>query len=65
MRSRDLDLDFTNSDVTDKAGVLRLVLRRDFAFSDQGICKFEVENRSSRVNNPGINSIQIILEKTQ
>ena len=65
IRHRDLVLDFAKKDESGKPGVLRLVLRREFAFSDKGACSFEIENRSAKVKNPGINSISIILEKSQ
>lgn len=65
IRSRDLILDFTKKKDSETFGTLRIVLRREFAFSDKGICKFEFENRSTKVNNPGIRDISIILEKSQ
>jgi len=65
IRSRDLILDFTKKDDGETPGILMIVLRREFAFSDKGICKFEFENRSTKVNNPGIHRVSIILEKSQ
>ncbi len=65
IRSRNLVLDFTKKEDGGTPGILRLVLRKEFAFSDRGVCKFEFENRSTRVNNPGIYSISIMLVRSQ
>lgn len=46
------------------SGTIRLVLRREYAFAEQGICKFEIENRSSKVITTGIKNLSILLEKS-
>ncbi len=66
IRSRDLILKFnTDGDKHSEPGKLRVILRKDFAFSEMGNCKFEIENRSQKVETSGLISIGIIIEKTQ
>ena len=65
IRSRDIELDFTHQGEGVGPGKIRLVLRREFAFTEQGLCQFEIENRSSKVKTPGMKSISVVLEKTQ
>lgn len=65
VRSRDIDLDFSKGVDSGDHSELKVLLRRDYAFSDQGKCIFEIENRSSEVNIGGIKSIGIYLEKAQ
>lgn len=66
MRARDIQLKMVSpGDEGDRPGIFKTVLRREFAFSDKGECKFEIENRSSRVTTNGVKSLSIILEKSQ
>ena len=66
IRSRDIQLDFnTDSDENTKPGKLSVVLRRDFAFSDKGNCKFEIENRSTKIVTPGMKSIGVLMKVSQ
>lgn len=66
VRSRDIQLDFgANKNENTKPGKLRVILRRDFAFSDTGNCKFEIENRSTKIVIPGMKSIGILMKKSQ
>jgi hypothetical protein len=66
MRSRDIQLDFSSDkNKNTPPGNLRVVLRKDFAFSDKGNCKFEIENRSTKIVTPGMKSIGVLMEKTQ
>jgi len=65
IRSRDIDLDFSKGVDAGNHFELMEILRRDYAFSDQGKCYFEIENRSSEVNTVGIQSVGIYFEKTQ
>ena len=65
VRSRDIDLDFSKGVGAGKQSELSVVLRREYAFSDQGKCYFEIENRSSEVNTVGIKSVGVYLEKSQ
>lgn len=64
MRSRNIELDFDKKEGSDEAGTLKIVLRKDYAFSDSGVCKIEIENRSQRLEASGLKRIGIILEKT-
>lgn len=66
IRSRDLILKFNaEDDKHSEPGKLRVILRKDFAFSEKGSCKFEIENRSQKVKTSGLISIGVILEKAQ
>lgn len=65
MRSRDMDLNFSKKENITEPGKIRLVLRREFAFSDKGVCQFEIENRSSKVVTPGMKSISVVFERSQ
>ena len=47
------------------SGIVSVVIRREYAFSEQGSCKFEIENRSSKVTTQGIKSLSILLQKAQ
>ena len=60
VRSRNLKFEFSEGD-----GVVREILRKDFAFAEEGICSFEIENRSQHVETPGIKKIRIILERVE
>lgn len=66
MRARDIQIKMVSpGDESDKPGIFTAVLRREFAFSDKGLCKFEIESRSSKVTTNGVKNISIILEKSQ
>jgi len=65
VRSRDIMLDFSHKGEGVVPGNIRIILRREFVFADQGLCKFEIENRSSKVVTPGMNNISVVLEKSQ
>ncbi len=66
IRSRDLILKFEpKGDKNSEPGKLRMLLRKDFAFSEKGNCKFEIENRSQKIETSGLISIGIIIEKAQ
>ena len=66
MRARDIQLKpGSSNDEGAVQGVFKVVLRRDFAFSDMGECTFEIENRSSKVMINGVKSLRILLEKSQ
>jgi gliding motility-associated lipoprotein GldH len=66
IRSRDLILKFNaEDDKYNESGKLRVLLRKDFAFSERGNCKFEIENRSQKIETSGLISIGITIEKTQ
>lgn len=65
MRARDLLLKPYSGADQKSDGHIRLPLRKDYAFSDIGPCKFEIENRSSRITTNGIKNISIVLEKIQ
>lgn len=65
VRSRDLDLDFEKSVSAGGHNELRVLLRKDYAFAEKGICYFEIENRSSNVNTDGIKSVGIYMESPQ
>ncbi|MCK5337841.1 MAG: hypothetical protein KAJ50_03480 [Bacteroidales bacterium] len=63
IRSRDLKLEFKDVDENSRPGRLRVMLRKDFAFAEKGLCSFEFENRSQNVITPGMKRLGIILEK--
>jgi len=63
VRSRDLDLGFKDVDENSSSGRLRVILRKDFAFAEKGLCLFEFENRSQNVVTPGMKRLGIVLEK--
>ncbi len=66
IRSRDLILKFEpKGDKNSEPGKLRVLLRKEFAFSEKGSCKFEIENRSQKIKTSGLISIGIIIEKAQ
>lgn len=65
MRNRDLTTKFNSALIEGENGIMKIPLRRDFAFSEKGLCTFEVENRSSKMNTPGMIHLSIILEKSQ
>ena len=58
VRSRSMTLDFSEGN-----GTIRLLLRKDFAFSEAGNCSFEFENRSQKIETPGIQKIGVVFEK--
>jgi hypothetical protein len=45
------------------SGRARVLLRRDFAYAEKGVCSFEIENRSQNIEMPGMNSIGVVLER--
>lgn len=63
IRSRNLSLEFNQGDNND--GVLKVKFRKDYAFAEKGICKFEFENRTQRIKAPGILKIGVIMERAQ
>jgi gliding motility-associated lipoprotein GldH len=65
VRSRDIMSDFRSAVTEGKEAGFRVILRREYAFSEKGICTFEIENRSSKVMLPGMKSISIIFERSQ
>jgi len=66
MRARDIQLEMAlPGEQTTSPGKFKVVLRKEFAFSEKGACKFEIESRSSKVNTDGVKSISIILERSQ
>ena len=42
--------------------IIRVTLRKDFAFTEKGICSFEIENRSQYVETQGMKRIGVIME---
>ena len=46
-------------------GTATVIIRKDFAFSESGICNFEIENRSQDIETIGIKKIGVVLEKIQ
>ncbi|RLD52263.1 MAG: hypothetical protein DRI97_14690 [Bacteroidetes bacterium] len=60
IRSRNLTLDMATGD-----GKIRVILRKDFAFSEKGPCTFEIENRSQNIETKGLKRIGIVLEKSK
>jgi len=44
-------------------GKIRVILRKDFAFSEQGICSFEIENRSQNIETSGLKNLGIVMER--
>jgi hypothetical protein len=65
VRSRDVELDFGKGKPVDDYARINIILRKGYAFSEKGKCIFEIENRSSDVNTPGMKSIGIFMEKVQ
>lgn len=65
VRSRDVNTKFGSAQVNEKEAVFRILIRREYAFSEKGECTFEIENRASRLSFPGMNSLSIILEESQ
>jgi len=66
IRSRDIILKLNvEKDKHGESGKLRVPLRKEFAFSEKGDCKFEIENRSQKIEASGLISIGIIMEKSQ
>jgi hypothetical protein len=65
VRSRDLETNFGSAEVNEDNAVIRLLIRREYAFSEKGECTFEIENRASRMSFPGMNNLRIIIEKSQ
>lgn len=64
MRSRDITTKFSSASTNGNNGIYRVLLRREYAFSEMGLCTFEIENRSSKMILPGMNSLSIVLEKS-
>ena len=44
-------------------GKVRIILRKDFAFSEQGTCSFEIENRSQNIETAGLKNLGIVMER--
>jgi hypothetical protein len=44
-------------------GRVKLIIRKDFAFSEAGNCSFEIENRSQDLETKGLIRIGVVLEK--
>ena len=44
-------------------GRIRIIIRKDFAFSEDGNCSFEIENRSQDLETKGLSKIGVVLEK--
>jgi hypothetical protein len=65
IRSRDLLFEFKHEDKNNKPGKCRLILRKDYAFAEKGVCIFEIENRSQRIESRGLSKIGIVLERAQ
>ena len=63
IRSRNLNLMFKDVDENSIPGYLRVILRKDFAFAEKGLCSFEIENRSQNVVTPGMKRIGVVLER--
>ncbi|MCK4570172.1 MAG: hypothetical protein KAT76_07765 [Bacteroidales bacterium] len=63
VRSRTLNLKFKDQNENNRDGKFRVMLRKDFAFSEKGSCSFEFENRSQDIKTPGMIRIGIVLEK--
>jgi gliding motility-associated lipoprotein GldH len=63
VRSRTIELEFRHhgKDV----GLLKLLLRKDFAFSEEGLFTCEIENRSQDIETHGLKKIGIVLENVQ
>lgn len=57
IRSRDVTLKLDPAKSTAK-----VILRKDFAFTEKGICVFEIENRSQYVETKGMRRIGIEIE---
>ena len=60
IRSRSLTLYITAGDEK-----IRTILRKDFAFSNKGLCTFEIENRSQNIETKRLKRIGIVLEKSE
>jgi hypothetical protein len=60
IRSRSLTLYITAGDEK-----IRTILRKDFAFSNKGLCTFEIENRSQNIETKRLKRIGIVLEKAE
>jgi len=60
IRSRNLTLK-----MDDPEGKILPILRKDYAFSEKGVCTFEIENRSQYIESPGMVKIGIRLEKAE
>ncbi len=63
IRSRTIRLEFRH--YGEDIGLLRVMLRKDFAFAEEGLFTCEIENRSQDIETPGIKKIGIVLEKVQ
>ena len=64
LRFRDYDNNFRGKKA-DGHWELIIPLRMDFRFSEEGNCHFFIENRSSKVETPGISSVGIIVAKAK
>lgn len=58
IRSRNLNLKPNSPD-----GKIRLILRKDFAFAEKGICTVEIENRSQHLETKGVKRIGVVVER--
>ena len=63
VRSRDLHFNFHSIQGQEESGTRVKILRKGFAFTKKGVCTFEIENRSQKIETPGMKGIRIWLEK--
>jgi hypothetical protein len=65
VRIRNMEPELNANQENRSTGLCREVLRRNYTFSEEGSCTFEIENRSQYAKTKGIRSIAIVLEKTE
>ena len=58
VRGRSLSLKFSEGN-----GMIKEILRKDFAFAEAGNCSFEIENRSQDIETFGVKKIGVVLER--
>ena len=58
VRSRTMSLKFNENN-----GTIKLILGKDFAFSEAGNCSFEFENRSQDIETHGLIKIVVVIDK--
>ncbi len=61
MRSRNIVLKFNDPENTE-VGLIKIPLRKDYAFYEAGSCRFELENRSQYVESKGLKKLGIIID---
>ncbi len=44
---------------------LKIPVRKGFRFSEQGIAKFEIENKMTKLETPGVMEVGLIVEKSE